>query len=456
VRKLLKNQKEKRMKKRAALIAGMLMVSLLAVGCGSKEPAQENVTTKAVTADDTAATAESNGNATEVIFWSSMSSNMGETLDTIVGDYNKSQDAVHVTVEFQGNYYDMAAKLQTAVTSGGSPHIAQLEMGRTKMFADYGVLQDMTGYAEAAGLDKNIFYDGLMDCCDWGDGLYALPFNRSTPMFYYNKNMFEEVGLDPLDPPETWDELKAYAEKLSIPDERWGYEMPIDAWFYEAFVMQSDGRILNEDETDIGFNNDAGIQPLYLWKNMINDGIMKAPPGKEYNSYEAARSDFAAGITGMIVCSSGDLGTLKGTCDFEIGTCFLPKNTRFGVPTGGANVVMMAGHDKDAAATMDFLTYLTSPAVAAFWSTKTGYIPSSKAASETDIYQAFVNENDNAKTALAQLEYTDIPRPINKDYPQIHAEIIMTEIQRCIEEPDYTPEAAVQAMSDLTKALLGS
>ena len=174
--------------------------------------------------------------------------------------------------------------------------------------------------------------------------------------------------------------------------------MPIDAWFYEAFIMQSDGRILNEDETDIGFNNETGTEPLAMWKSMISEGIMKAPPGKEYNSYEAARSDFSAGITGMIVTSSGDLGTLNSSCDFEVGTAFLPKNTRFGVPTGGANVVMMAGLEEDSAATMDFLKYLTSPEVAAYWSTKTCYVPSSQAAADTDVYQEYISANGNAKT----------------------------------------------------------
>ena len=156
----------------------------------------------------------------------------------------------------------MAAKLQAAVTSGEIPHVAQLEMGRTKMFADYGVLQDMTDLAAEEGLDLSMFYPGLMNSCDWGEGVYALPFNRSTPMFYYNKDMFTEVGLDPEDPPETWDELQEYAAQLSIPDERWGFEMPIDAWFYEAFIMESDGRILNDDETDIAFNNETGTKPL--------------------------------------------------------------------------------------------------------------------------------------------------------------------------------------------------
>ena len=446
------------MKKRTALFVTTLLAATMMVGCSGGESSDGGGS--ASSGEEVSASegneAAASGDATEVIFWSSMSGGMGETVDKIVADYNSSQDAVHVTVEFQGNYYDMAAKLQAAVTSGESPHVAQLEMGRTKMFADYGVLQDMTDLAAEAGLDVSMFYEGLMNSCDWGEGLYALPFNRSTPMFYYNKDMFTEVGLDPEDPPETWDELQEYAAKLSIPEERWGFEMPIDAWFYEAFIMQSDGRILNEDETDIAFNNETGTEPLALWKNMISEGIMKAPPGKEYNSYEAARSDFAAGITGMIVTSSGDLGTLTSSCDFEVGTCFLPKNTRFGVPTGGANVIMMAGHDEDAAATMDFLKYLTSPEVAAYWSTQTGYVPSSQAAADTDIYQEFVGANDNAKTALEQMEYTDIPRPVNENYPQIHSEIMMTEIQRCIEEADYTPEQAVEAISQQTKALLGS
>lgn len=452
------------MKKRilAALGSMALTVSLLA-GCSggqgtapaqtTKGQAQEATKSGETAAPATTATA-ADGKTTEVIFWSSMSGGMGETLDKIVSDYNAGQSAVHVTVEFQGNYYDMAAKLQTAITSGETPHIAQLEMGRTKMFANYGVLQDMTDLAKEAGIDTGSFYEGLMSSCDWGEGLYALPFNRSTPMFYYNKDMFREVGLDPEDPPETWEELQEYAKKLSVPNERWGYEMPIDAWFYEAFIMQSDGSILNQDESDIAYNNEIGTAPLALWKNMIQEGIMKAPPGKEYNSYEAARSDLAAGITGMIVTSSGDLRTLLNSCDFELGTAFLPKNKRFGVPTGGANVVTIEGHEEDAAAVMDFLKYLTSPETAAYWSTQTGYVPSSQAAAETKVYQDFLKEIPIGKTALAQMEYTDIPRPVNEKYPEIHAEIMMTEIQRCIEEAGYTPEMAVTAISEKTKALL--
>jgi sn-glycerol 3-phosphate transport system substrate-binding protein len=392
---------------------------------------------------------------TEIIFWSSMTGFMAEAQQKIVDGYNASQDKVKVTAIYQGSYFDMVAKLQAAFTAGDAPHLAMLEIARIKMFADYGVLYDMTDLAKKAGIDTSMFYPGLMTNSDWGEGLLALPFNRSTPMFYYNKDMFREVGLDPDRPPRNWTELYEYSKRLSISDRRWGYCMPIDTWFYEAFIFQSNGTVFNADSTDIGFNNDSGIIPLRLWKQWIAEGVMKSPPGQEYNSWEAARLDFSAGIVGMIVSSSGDLEGLRRACDFEIGTCFLPANIRYGVPTGGANIVMLTGHEKDAAAVMDFLKYATSPEPAAIWSIGTGYVPTSQAAVDTKVFQDYLVANPAAATVVNQLQYV-MPRPNNRHYTQIHTETIMTEIQRCIMNTNITPEQTVQEISRQVRALLAS
>ena len=389
----------------------------------------------------------------EVIFWSSMTGALGEAQDKIIDGYNASQNKVKATAVFQGSYYDMTAKLQAAAAANDTPHMVQLEMARVKMFADFGILYDMTTLARNASLDVGQFFPGLMSSCDWGEGLVALPFNRSTPMFYYNKKMFAEVGLDPNVPPKNWTELADYARKLSIPNRRWGYEQPIDSWFYEAYIFQSRGSIFNADETDIGFNNETGTMPLALWKAWIAEGIMKTPPGQEYNSWEAARADFSAGIAGMIVTSSGDLQTLRNICDFEIGTCFLPGNLQFGVPTGGANISMIVGHDKDNEATIDFLKYATSPEPAAVWSMNTGYVPISPAAANTKIFQDYLAANPNARTVLDQLQYAGY-RPNHQHYTQIHTELVMNEIQRCVERADITPEMCVQEISRQVRALL--
>lgn len=416
------------MKKLVSLVLALSMVfSLAAVSTASAEP-------------------------TEIVFWTALSGNYNDVIQGICADFNASQDQWKVVAEYQGNYYDIAAKLQASLLDGSEPDIVQMECSRTPLFSDYGSFAELTDMLAAVGLDaKEYFYDGFLADCDWGEGLYALPFNRSTPMFYYNKTLFDENGLTP---PTTWEELHETAKKLSIDGERWGFEVPIDQWFFCCFVLESGGSLMNADKTQLTVNNEAGAASLHWMREMIEDGSMKAPPGSEYNGYEAARSDLAAGITTMIISSSGDLGTLRKTCDFEVGTAFLPGNPNYGVVTGGANVCVLAGHDEKATGVAEFLKYLTSADVAGQWAVSTGYVPTSEAAATSDVYQTYLNEVPAGTTALKQMEYAG-NQPVIPQWAEIGATIITTEMQKCIENSAYTPEMACQSMCDLVTTLLG-
>lgn len=397
----------------------------------------------------TAASAE----PTEIVFWTALSGNYDGVIQQICADFNASQDKWKVVAEYQGNYYDIAAKLQAALLDGSEPDIVQMECSRTPLFSDYGSFAELTDLMASVGVNaKEYFFEGFMVDCDWGTGLYALPFNRSTPMFYYNKTLFDAEGLTP---PKTWDELHETAKKLSIPDTRWGFEVPIDQWFYCCFVNESGGSLMNPEKTVLTVNNEAGAASLHWMREMIADGSMKAPPGSEYNGYEAARSDFAKGITTMIITSTGDLGTLTSTCDFEVGTSFLPGNPGYGVVTGGANVCVLAGHDDKAAGVAEFLKYLTSPDVAGAWAVATGYVPTSQAAADSEVYQKFLAEKPAGRTALLQMEYAG-NQPVIPQWSEIGAEIITAEMQKCIENADYTPEMACQSMVDQVATLLGN
>ncbi len=417
------------MKKLVSLVLALSMVfSLCAVSTAAAEP-------------------------TEIVFWTALSGAYNDVIQGICADFNASQDQWKVVAEYQGNYYDIAAKLQASLLDGSEPDIVQMECSRTPLFSDYGSFAELTDLMASVGLDaKEYFYDGFLADCDWGEGLYALPFNRSTPMFYYNKTLFDEYGLTA---PTTWDELHETAKKLSIEGERWGFEVPIDQWFYCCFVLEAGGQLMNEEKTQLTVNNEAGTASLNWMREMIEDGSMKAPPGSEYNGYEAARSDLAAGITTMIISSSGDLGTLRKTCNFEVGTAFLPGNPDYGVVTGGANVCVLAGHDDKAQGVAEFLKYLTSPDVAGQWAVSTGYVPTSEAAANSDVYQTYLNEVPAGTTALKQMAYAG-NQPVIPQWAEIGATIITTEMQKCIGDSAYTPEMACQSMCDLVATLLGT
>lgn len=387
---------------------------------------------------------------TEITFWTGLSGNLGDSVQKIVDDFNASQSEYKVVAEYQGSYYDIAAKIQAAVVSGDEPDIVQMECARIVLFADYDIFMDLTDAVKQYGIEPDSFYKGFMVDCDWGEGLYAIPFNRSTPMFYYNKTLFDENGLTA---PTNWDELHEVAKKLSIPDERWGFEVPIDFWFYCCFIKQSGSEIMNEDNTEIAFDNEGGQASLRLIREMIDDGSMKAPPGAEYNAWEAARSDLAAGITTMIMTSSGDLKTLMNSCDFEVGTAFLPANTNYGVATGGANVAVLAGHEDKLDGIMAFLKYITSPDVAGWWAANTGYVPTSEAAANSAVYQEYLNALPAGVTALKQMEYA-FNQPVIAEWSDIANNIIQVGIQKCIQDKDYTPEIATATMAEQVKTLL--
>jgi len=436
--------------KKVSLFLVVVLLMLSFAGCGSN-----GAETSAPANEAEGQAASESKEPVKVVFWTSMSGSLGDVQAEIIDDFNASQDEVFVEAAFQGNYYDMGAKLQAAVAAGEVPHIAQVEMGRLKFFDEAEALADMRPYIEAANIDLDDFVPGLMSFSYVDDRVISMPFNRSTPLFYYNKDHFREVGLDPERPPQTWDELEEYAAKLSIDGKRWGFGVPIDAWFYEAMIMQGDGRILNADETSIGFNNNTGTDPLYFWKKMVEQDYMKIPVGKEYNSFTLNRNDFSGEITSMIIDSTGALAGLTASSEFEIGAAFLPKNKRFGVPTGGANVVMMAGHNaEEEAAAWKFIEYLTSTEAVTKWAIGTGYIPARFSAVESDEFQSFLAGNPNAQVAIDQLEYADIPRPFNAMYNEIHGVAMMNAIQKCIIDEGYSPEQAVADIAKETEALL--
>jgi sn-glycerol 3-phosphate transport system substrate-binding protein len=85
--------------------------------------------------------------------------------------------------------------------------------------------------------DLSSFEPRVLDYYRVEDRLYSMPFNLSSPILYYDKNDFREVGLDPEKPPQTLEDVKAYSEKLLQKDSsgnitRSGIALDVYPWIF--------------------------------------------------------------------------------------------------------------------------------------------------------------------------------------------------------------------------------
>ncbi|MBO8170522.1 MAG: ABC transporter substrate-binding protein [Bacillaceae bacterium] len=438
------------MKKWGMVLLSVWIVAALAA-CGNQETSGGNAT---ASADAGQNGSQSSSEPVQIDFWYSLGGKNGEVIEQMVKKFNASQDEVVVKPTYQGDYYENHAKVMASLAAGTQPDVTMIEIASIGAFADAGALQDLQPYVEGKnGVDMNDYIQGLMGNSYWKDTLYAIPFNRSTPLLYVNRDMLEEAGLNP-EGPKTWEELREYARALTIEGERWGFSTPIDIWFYEALVFENGGKILTDDGKKPAFHSSEGIEPVEFWKSMIEEGIMKMPPGEKYNAWDVAAQDFTNQRVGMIFTSTGSLnGLMEQAQGFEVGTAFLPARKSFGVPTGGTNLVMMAkSSEEEKEAAWQFIKWMTDTEQTIHWSKNTGYMPVRVSAVESDEMKQLYQEKPQFKVAVDQLEYAK-PRPMVPGYKELQ-EVIMAEIQRAIIDENMTAEEAMQAAAEKAEKLL--
>ncbi len=140
--------------------------------------------------------------------------------------------------------------------------------------ADAGVLEPLDAFAPGGAREDFDLVPALAQARGFAGGderpLVALPFNRSTPIAYYNKAVFRDLGLAP---PTTWEELREVAARATRGSgrdrDRWGFECPIDWWFWLALVGQAGGSLLAADGTPT-LGGESGVQALELWQTLVH------------------------------------------------------------------------------------------------------------------------------------------------------------------------------------------
>lgn len=421
----------------------LLCVIVVLGACGNKEETK--------TGQDGKASADSG--RVEITYWYAFGDKIGENNENLVKMFNDSQDEILVKAEFQGNYADLHSKTQAAFAAKNAPEVTLNEIASIGVFAKSGMTQDLTPFVEKDNVDMEDFNPGLMGNSYVDGKLYGLPYLRSTPILYMNVDMLEKAGLDPAGP-KNWGEFEEYARALTVEGESVGMSLPVDIWFYEAFVAAGGGKMLADNESEVLFNGQAGVEALEFWKKLSQEGIVKIPGGEEASAQ--ASQDFANGRSAMIFSSTAGLSNFLKIAEenkFNINTAFMPANKVSGVPTGGANLVMTAGltPEKQEAA-WEFIKWMTSKEQTIYASKYTGYLPSRLSASESSEMQELYKEIPQYKVAVDQLQYGH-PRPMAEAYPEITT-ILIDEMTRTLLDKNLPPKDALDQAAKLGNQLL--
>src|SRR5215218_8669738 len=164
---------------------------------------------------------------TEIQWWHAMGGNLGDVVNELAAGFNKSQTEYKVNPVFKGSYTETLTAAIAAFRAKQAPHVVQVfEVGTANMMAAkvaiYPVYQVMADAKEP--FDPKAFIGPVYGYYSTTDGkLLSMPFNSSTPVFYWNKEMFSKAGLDPNTPPKTWKEVGDAAAKLVASGAKCGF-----------------------------------------------------------------------------------------------------------------------------------------------------------------------------------------------------------------------------------------
>jgi sn-glycerol 3-phosphate transport system substrate-binding protein len=337
---------------------------------------------------------------------------LAQLMDGMINDFNASQTDIFVESIFAGGYKEAMDKSQTAFLAGSPPDFSVLDAPNLLTLLDIDAIIPLDDLIAKEGGDKFVdeFLSAFMHITRHGGKIWSIPWQRSTPILYYNKDFFREAGLDPNKPPATWDDLEAYAKKLTVKDDkgnvvRWGVLIPNDYWIFKPLLLQAGGEGDNEEGTEILIDTDKNRETFEFLLRLADEGVTTG-----VTRWSQSVTDFASGATAMLYNSTGALTYIRNNIKYDFGTGFLPKKVRQVAIEGGGNFFIFKTDERHQNAAWEVIKWMTKPENTARWSLGSGYIPVKKAAFDIPEYKKYTDQWPQALTAYRQLTEAEIER----------------------------------------------
>lgn len=408
------------MKKRVitVVLAATMALSSLA-GCGNGKTLEEqtastgeNSTQEGTDGEGFSMADAKDVEGTEISFWHSMGGVNGQAIDALVEKFNTENEfGITVNAQYQGEYDDSLNKLKSAQIGNMGADLVQVYEIGSRFMIESGWITPMQEMIDADGYDMSSIEPNLAAYYTIDDKLYSMPFNSSTPIMYYNKDMFEKAGITEV--PDSLEAIEEVGEQLlSKGGAGEVISLGIYGWFFEQFMGKQGLDYANNENgrkeaaTAVAFDENGGAANiLTAWKSLYDKGY--APNvGK---GGDAGLADFSAGKSAITLGSTASLKQILQDVNgkFEVGTAYFPKvksSDEGGVSIGGASLWALNNNDpKKARATWEFIKFLVSAESQAYWNAQTGYFPVTTDAHEEQVFKDNIAKYPQFQTAIDQL-----------------------------------------------------
>lgn len=356
-----------------------------------------------------APTATIDPKATVITFWHAMSGSRETSIKAMAERFNATHPGMAVKTEFTGTYAETVTKALAAYKAGNPPTVVQVYEVGTQTMLDSNAIVPV--YKLNTGdVDWKEVVSPIQKYYQYQNQLYCMPYNSSTAMLYYNKDMFKAVGLDPEKAPTTWKEVYEISKKIMDAKlAEGGFSMGWPAWIFEQMFAVHDQLFANSDNgrkglaTEVYINSAFGQMVMTEWQKMAKEKVL-VYGGREY----AANDPFLAGKFPFLFQSTSSLGGIEKSAKFKVGTANLPRfEGNYGVGNsvvgGGCLWVMNKATPEQQKVAWEFFKFTFSVEEASKWHKETGYFPVSVSSYEALKKEGWFEKNPNFNTAFNQI-----------------------------------------------------
>ena len=378
-----------------------------------------------------------------VVIWSAYTAHNAEVIAANIDAFHAAQDEIYAEVQIFDSYDGVESKLSASLQARQVPDIVVLSDVVWNRFYLAEALEPLTGYFDTS-FDTDAFDERFLDEGTVKDDIWWVPFGRSTPLFYYNREIFEAVGL-PDRAPETYTEWSEWAKEvhgLEFDGNRVRMRAYIggDDWYFSGAIRAFGGAY--SDGLDMTLTTEESIAALEYDRKFIHDD------GYGYLAADAT-GDFTSGACATVLQSTGTLSGIKEAATFDFGCGFLPQEVTTGVPTGGGGLSIMryASAERKQAA-WEVIKFLSSGQASVDWTLGSGYVPCTKDAVESEEIAQRSAEDPRYQVAIDQLAIAQGPDIARRFVPEM-----IVEAKNAIQSVYSAGEDAEKVLTRMEKEL---